>query len=333
MFVLVDSMMKKIKENRLSIFGIFLIIFSIIIELLALFQNYLFANLIKFVASSQITTIISSSGVALVLIALIESRYLMNSLKSTSEKIVYESSNKLDEKLENTFELIRNCKYNGLLDILPPRQDWNKFDITRNTIADEITKAKYIYIFGISGSDFFDFPKGARSGGGMYHSIILQRIEDAKQNNKKLDLYIKALLMNPNCEVAKFRNQIEEIEFSQGNVRDDVNTSIEGINKINKNISNEDNSNYPLIDYRLYSIFPQMGFILTDTCVFVEPYHFAPTKNFCNSLKANDLPAAEMENICTGGRVPVFKFQFKSNMYVAMKMHFDSMWKYTEHGN
>ena len=66
------------------------------------------ANLVTFIASSQITTIISSSGVALVLIALIESRYLMNSLKSTSEKIVYESSNKLDEKLENTFELINN---------------------------------------------------------------------------------------------------------------------------------------------------------------------------------------------------------------------------------
>lgn len=117
--------MNIIKKNKLLIFGIVLIAFSIVIEVISFYQNFP-PRIIAFLASSQITTIISSAGVALMLIALVESRHLIKSLEKTSEKIVDESSNKLDNTLQNTFELIRNCKYNGLLDILPPRQDEKK---------------------------------------------------------------------------------------------------------------------------------------------------------------------------------------------------------------
>lgn len=139
--------------------------------------------------------------------------------------------------------------------------------------------------------------------------------------------------MNPNSKVANFRNEIEEVDISQGNIQEDVNTSLEGISKLNRIFGMEDNVKKPFIDYRLYSVFPQSGFILTDTCVFIEPYHFAPTKDFCKTLKENDLHATDLKNICTGGRVPVFKFHYKSNMYIAMKKHFDTMWKYVEHAD
>jgi len=320
------------KINKLLWLGIILIIISIAIEGISYYQNNpLNTSVVTLLTSSKVTTIISSAGVALLIIALVETRFLKNSLQTTAEKIVEESSEKLDKKLENSFELIRNCNYNGMSDILPPRQDENKPDITRNIISKEIETTKFIYIISISGSDFFDFPKGARAGGGKYYGIILKRLEEAKEKNTELNLSLRALLMDPESNGAKFRNKIEEFDISQGNIKDDVNTSIEGIKKLVRIYGNKDTEKNPFIDYRLYSEFPQIGFILTDSFLFLEPYHFAPTKEFCEALKSNNLAAAKLENNCTGGRIPVFKFHNKSNMYIAMKKHFESIWKYSEH--
>jgi len=320
------------KINKLLWLGIFFIIISIAIEGISYYQNNpVNTSIVTLLTSSKITTIISSAGVALLIIALVETRFLRNSLQTTSEKIVEESSKKLDQKLENSFELIRNCNYNGMSDILPPRQDENKIDITRNIISKEIETAKLIYIISISGSDFFDFPKGAnRAGGGKYYGIILKRLEEAKEKNIELNLSLRVLLINPESKAAKFRNEIEEFDISQGNIKDDVDTSLEGIKKLVKKYDNKDTEK-KFIDYRLYSEFPQIGFILTDSFVFLEPYHFAPTKEFCEALKSNNLAAAELESNCTGGRIPVFKFHNKSNMYIAMKKHFESIWEYSEH--
>lgn len=319
------------KINKLLWLGIIFIIISIVIEGISYYQNNpLNTSIVTLLTSSKITTIISSAGVALLIIALVETRFLENSLQKTSDKIVDKSSKELNNKLETTFDLIKNCKYNGMSDILPPRQDETQQDITRNIISKEIETTKFIYIISISGSDFFDFLKGARAGGGKYYEIILKRLKEAKKENTELNLCLRVLLMDPESNVAKFRNEIEKYEDSQGNIKDDVNTSLEGIKKLVKISGNKDTEKNPFIDHRLYSDFPSMGFILTDSFVFLEPYHFAPTKEFCEALKSNNLAAAEL-NYCTGGRIPVFKFHNKSNMYIAMKKHFESIWEYSEH--
>jgi len=137
-----------------------------------------------------------------------------------------------------------------------------------------------------------------------------------------LNLKIKVLMMDPESEAAKFRNYIEtDEEKEEGNIARDITDALVGIKSLNK-INGKD-----FIEYLLYSSFPQTGFTIVDSSIFVEPYHYAPTQKFIDALieKGNAAIAATK---CTGGRIPVLQFENDSNMYIAMEKHFDSIWEY-----
>jgi hypothetical protein len=299
--------------------GIGLIALSVIFAVIVYFKWPSFSQITTFVAS-----LVSSGGVALIIIALIESRHLQKSLEKTSDKIVDKSTSNFDNKLKETFKILEHSKYNGLIDILPPRQDEKRSDETKKVIIEEIKKSDRIYIFSISGLEFFAFPKGPRTAAGKYYSAIKERIESAKARNKPLDLKIKVLLIDPKCEAAKFRNQIETFDDAQGDIKRDIQDAIEGIEKLNTYAGTT------FVKLLLYSVFPQTSFIITDSCIFIEPYHYAPTKELCNALKEKGLGASSLDSNCTGGRVPVLQFTSQSNMYIAMQKHFDSIWQYEE---
>lgn len=303
--------------NRLLYIGIGFIIFSVVFTVILCYKYPDISQIATFVAS-----LISSAGVALIIIALVESRHLLKSLEETSNKIVDKSAHNLDNKFEETFKILAHSKYNGLIDILPPRLDEKKGKNTREIIANEIKKSKSIHVFSISGLDFFGSPGGGLGLAGKSFDTIMRRIDTAKEEKKPLNLEIRALLMDITCEAAKFRDQIESFDGRKGNIQKDIEDAKKGIQILNDQADGE------FIEYLLYSTFPQAGFVLTDSYIFVEPYHYAPTKELSNALKEKGLMATTLATNCTGGRIPVFQFSFNSNMYVAMQKHFDSIWEY-----
>lgn len=336
----------KLSVSYLSI-GIGLILISLVA---AGILSYRYRDISQIITAGA--TLVSTAGVTLIIIALVEGRLLgkttdkivqtiedssdqtsdkivqtsadiiQKSLDKTSNKIVQTSADNLDAKFKETFKILEHSRDNGLVDILAPRQDEEMGDATREIIAKEIEKSRLIYLFSITGLDFFRRPSGAGAPAGKYYMVIWERIQHAKKEKKPLELQIKALLMNPESDAGKIRNIIETFGTFQGTIDDDIKMATEGISVLN------DAYGEPFIESVLYSEFPQTGFILTDSYVFVEPYHYAPTEEFCDALRKHGLKAATVANNCTGGRVPVLQFDNKSNIYLAMKIHFNFIWKH-----
>jgi uncharacterized membrane protein len=311
-----DDLNKKM-TNQLLYTGVGFIILSSVFAIAVYFKFPGISQLTTFVAS-----LISSAGVALIIIALVESRHLQISLEEISKKIIDHSARNLHNEFEKTFEILEHSKYNGLIDILPPRLDEERGECTREIIASEIKKSKSVRIFSISGLDFFGAPGGGLSHAGKSFDAIMGIIDTANEENKPLNLEIKALLMHPTSEAAKFRDQIESFDGRKGNIWEDIKKAEKGIKILNQHAGKK------FIKYLLYSIFPQASFVLTDSYIFVEPYHYAPTKELSNALKEKGLRATTLATNCTGGRIPIFQFSSNSSMYVAMQKHFDSIWKY-----
>jgi hypothetical protein len=314
--------MKAIDENghfRLLGLGIGLIVFSIVLAIILGFGFREVSEITTFV-----TSLLGSAGIALIVIALVESRHLRSSLEKTSIKIIDRTRHGLDDKFNETFNILEHRRYNGLIDILAPRQDEKRGNETREIIAGEIIKSQSIFVFSISGLDFFGYPRGACTAAGRYYSAIDARIDAVKKEGQPLKLQVRVLLMDPKSDAAKFRNCIETVADTPGDIEGDIRIAEEGMSKLNSKAGED------FIRYLCYSMFPQAGFIGTDSCIFVEPYHYAPTEELCQTLQEKDLNAHTLSNNCTGGRIPVLQFDCNSNMYLAMKKHFDSIWKYEE---
>lgn len=309
----------KSEDKRLLYSGIGLVIISIAFASILCSIKPEISQTTTFIAS-----LVSTAGIALIIIALVESRYLRNSLKETSKGMVSESATNLGTKFKEQFKILEHREYNGLIDILAPRQDEDRGEETKEIIAKEIEKSKTIYVFSISGLDFFGYPRGAGTTVGSYYKVIERVIEDAKNKKEKIELKIKVLLMDPDSGVAKWRDEIEVVNKRRGTTKKDINTALEGINILNSHAEND------FIDYCLYSSSPEAGFIITDSYIFIEQYHSAPIQEFYKGLKEKGLKAATLDNNCIGGRVPILQFSDCSNMYVAMKEHFESIWKFQE---
>lgn len=319
--------------RKLLYTGIGFISFSVVF-IIVVYSTFLdISQLISTFAAS----LIGSAGVALIIIALIEREYIkgvieqtsnriVDVVRNTSNEIVKTTTYNLDDKFKKTFEILEHAEYNGLVDILAPRLDRKRGEeYTKKIIANEIKKSKSVRVFGMYGLDFFgSFGGGGSVFTGLYFRAIQERIDDAKKENKPLDLEIRALLMDPNSEAAKFRDQIESFNGRRLNIQRLVDDAKGGIQELNRLAGKN------FIEYRLYSIFPQVGLVLTDSFVFIEIYHYAPTKELCDALIEKGLEATTLATPCTCGRVPILQFSSNSNMYVAMQKHFDSIWKYEE---
>lgn len=310
-----DNKEKK-EDNYYLLFGISLVLFSSFINVLGYFYPK-----VNF-AVQLFVSLFSNAGIILIILSLVESKHLRKSLENTSKRIVDDSAKHLEKKFDDTFAILEHSKYNGLMDILAPRLDEDRGKNTRAIIGNEIKKSKQVLIFSISGLGFF----GYQHGGGVPPesdsiSAIIDRIATAKKENKEIDLKIKALLMDPTCNAAIFRNKIETLAGNQGNIDADIESALRGISGLHTYAGKD------FIEYYLYDTFPQANFVLTDNCVFIEPYHYAPTEEFTNALSALNLKAITQVTCCTGGRVPILQFHSKSNMYIAMKNHFETIWK------
>lgn len=121
----------------------------------------------------------------------------------------------------------------------------------------------------------------------------------------------RALLLHPASDAAKHRERIErglaatitDIELSSG--------AIQRFLEENRRVQG-----------RLYSIAPMVFLIITDDCIFIEPYHLGKVG-----------PSVD----CIGGRVPFLKIApvpdippLETDTYTIMKNHFTELWNNSE---
>lgn len=263
-------------------------------------------------------SLLGSAGITLIIIALVETKHLSASLGATAKAIVNEGSKALDDKFDQSFDIINQCNRNGLIAIYAPRQSEEGKLQMHDAVVAEIRKTEQLSVMGISALDFFSYPRGAATQAGPYYESCRKRLADSSQ---AFQMEIRALLLAPDSSAARFRAEAEVVDGEQADIGNDTETATRGIARLNKSAPSR------MVSYKFYDSHPQMWGVITDECVFVELYHSAPTVDLCKKLQEGEQYAADLKVNCTGGRVPVFQFQKQSNMYVALKEHFESMWR------
>jgi len=266
--------------------------------------------------------LVCGAGIPLIIMATVEARDWRRSLKSTADDIVQKSTDELKE----IFDFLKRRENNGLVDILAPRLlDAN----TKTIIANEIKKSTFVKIFCISGLDYFRPPKAAVESGVSYGAIS-KRID---KEQDEFNLKIQALLMNPTSDAGRFRHDIEMLGGDHENINKDIEEAEDGINSLNNKAEAYNPRNKGFIEHRLYDIYPQAYFVITDKYIFIEQYHFAPTSELYERLNDNGIIHHTQETACTGGIVPILQFRADSTMYEAMKLHFETIWNQKSHSS
>lgn len=266
-----------------------------------------------------LASLLGSAAVTLSIIAFVEAKHLSVALDENAKRIVDEGSQALDKKFENSFDILNQCKHNGIIAVYPPRQSEDGKGRLHYAIVAEISKTKKLDIIGISALDFFSYPRGAATQAGPYYESCRERLADSSGEHA---MEIRALLLAPTSDAAEFRATAETVEGEKADIATDTATAKSGIEKLNHAAGETK------VLSQFYASHPQMWAVLTDEYAFVELYHSAPTVKLCKRLKESGLPSARLEVNCTGGRVPVFQFGKRSNMYVALQTHFEHLWNY-----
>ena len=268
-------------------------------------------------------SLLGSTGVALVLVAIVESRHLLIALSQTANRIVQDSSEALDDKFNSSFQILDQCTCNGLVAVHTPRQQKTNASALRDQITDQIGETETLRIIGISALDFFGSPRGAGTTAGPFYAPCQDRLTP-ERSSQAANINIRVLLLYPMSPAAQLRNRVEKIEDELADIKDDSQTAREAINRLNRL------ANRKAVEYRWY-LFPHAWAVLTDDFLFLEPYHFAPTQDLCTRLTTLSLPASHLGANCTGGRVPVFQFRRESSMYQAIDAEFGLLWEEGEH--
>ncbi len=263
--------------------------------------------------------LVGSAGIALLVTSLVERKHLAIALGATAEGIVSGGAQELDRAFHESFSILNQSDVNGLLSIYPPRQQKDPADTLKSAIQSDIRRTKNLDIVGISGLDFFSYPRSPSTQPGAYYDACKARLEGRSEETAS-PLQIRALLLNPASDAARLREAIETIEGETPDISADIETATKGMDKLNQS------AREGAVHWAFYDPCPQVWAVLTDDSVFVEPYHLAPTAQLCQDLRADDLEASQVDVNCTGGRVPVLQFRRHSNMYCALRAHFEFLW-------
>lgn len=226
----------------------------------------------------------------------------------------------VEDRLKQSFDLLDNASHNGLLNVLPPRRDQttiNTIESRRRTIQairENLAKCQgKLRVSGISLLDFFL----ARGQTGEFFDTLQRKAQ-------REDLEVRVLLMDPKGHSIRLRKHVERGGPSSPilQIDEDIRAALTGI-KVLREIAERASKSTFSIKVRFYSFLPQAYFIITDSALFIEQYHFAPTEKL-RFWGENDISP------CTGGRVPVLHFAPDSNAYLVMREHFDLIWELSE---
>lgn len=243
---------------------------------------------------------------------------LVRRVTATTDMQTQQVTRQVEGKLRASFGLLDNATHAGLIDVLPARRDESKAD--DGTRWNERTRAaircsiggptSILWLCGISLLEFF-LHHGPSQG---------EYFGELQEKAARKPLEVKILLLDPQGQGAQLRERVEEVGpfATRVSIARDVSDALDGIRILRSIASTEKNTGFS-VETKLYSHVPVAYFVITDSAMFLEPYHFAPP---------DELRFWKGEaNPCTGGRVPVFHFARGSHAYTALYEHFKFMWE------
>lgn len=266
------------------------------------------------------SVLVGEAGLLFVITDLLEKqllRELASRIIGEVRKEVGEIESQVGDRLRQSFDLLDNAMHSGLVDVLPPRRDqaptesgeaWS--ERTPRAMNDNLMNCRGV--LRLSGISLLDFFLVAGRGGEFFE--VLQK------KAQRDELEVRVLLMDPRGHGIRLRKHVElngpaspllQIEAS-------IPQAVGGIDVLRQIAERAGNAHFS-IEPRLYSFLPQAYFVVTDSALFIEQYHFAETENL-------RFWGEEETSPCTGGRVPILHFANPSNAYTAMLKHFDTIW-------
>ena len=211
-------------------------------------------------------------------------------------KLIEEASSETLELVRNfNVEMLNEARAVGIVDIFARRKDAERAKLAVLAALERVQEAgDKVDLLGVALPDY-----------------LLRRPFVTFMANYVRYAGFRALLLHPTSDAAKHR---ERIERGLATTIVDIELSIGAIQRFL-----EENRR---VQGRLYSIAPMVFLMITDDCIFIEPYHLGKVG-----------PSVE----CIGGRVPFLKIApvpdmppLETDTYTIMKNHFTELWNNSE---
>ena len=192
----------------------------------------------------------------------------------------------------------------GIEAVLLPRSG---SDETKRAIGKALEEARgEVLLHGIGLREFF---------GDMDYTPVLRRMV-----NEDRHVSVRALLVHPLSDFARARavaeigaQFVEESSFRAGPLFGDSWRSLNVISSLRRAARECRNAS---IDVRLADHWPSVYLFMTESCCFVETYHFGH-------------PAAGPDGSSIDGLVPILKLSADAPYYRLLRSHFDYVWSGT----
>lgn len=189
----------------------------------------------------------------------------------------------------------------GVDAILQPRSD---SDDTKRAIGEALEEARgEVLLHGIGLREFF---------GDMDYTPMLRRMITEDR-----DVSVRALLVHPLSDFAHARavaeigtQFIDESSFRAGPLFGDSWRSLNVISSLRRTAQEQPNAS---LDVRFANHWPSIYLLMTETCCFVETYHFGR-------------PDSGPDGSSIDGLVPILKLSANAPYYRLLRNHFDYVW-------
>jgi excisionase family DNA binding protein len=189
----------------------------------------------------------------------------------------------------------------GIEAVLLPRS--GSFE-TKRAIGQALEEARgEVLLHGIGLREFF---------GDIDYTPVLRRMM-----NEDRDISVRALLVHPLSDFARARavaeigeQFVDESSFRAGPLFSDSWRSLNVISSLRRTGKEGKNAS---LDVRFADHWPSVYLLMTETCCFVETYHFGK-------------PDADLDGSSIDGLVPILKLSSDSHYYSVLRNHFEYVW-------
>jgi excisionase family DNA binding protein len=189
----------------------------------------------------------------------------------------------------------------GIEAVLLPRS--GSFE-TKRAIGQALEEAHgEVLLHGIGLREFF---------GDIDYTPVLRRMM-----NEDRDISVRALLVHPLSDFARARavaeigeQFVDESSFRAGPLFSDSWRSLNVISSLRRTAQEGRNAS---LDVRFADHWPSVYLLMTETCCFVETYHFGK-------------PDSELDGSSIDGLVPILKLSADSHYYRVLRNHFEYVW-------
>ena len=189
----------------------------------------------------------------------------------------------------------------GIEDVLLPRS--GNFE-TKRAIGQALEEARgEVLLHGIGLREFF---------GDIDYTPVLRRMM-----NEDRDISVRALLVHPLSDFARARavaeigeQFVDESSFRAGPLFSDSWRSLNVIASLRRTAHEGKNAS---LDVRFADHWPSVYLLMTESCCFVETYHFGK-------------PDSDLDGSSIDGLVPILKLSAESHYYRVLRNHFEYVW-------